>query len=141
MERAWAIYSSFEDTRSSSTTTTTSTTTTSSPPQHYAAFALAQLPRVLSSLGDLHIHTSSFASAAAAFLHALPYREKACNQLGSPLEKVKASRLLADTLFCITDALFSSQSFDEQLATPDGAVLADKGELLDTALGYYEKAR
>ena len=131
--------SSAADTGSSATTATTAPPPL--PPQ-YLSFATSQIPRVLSALGDLHMLTSSHASAAAAFIHALPHREaSAGSSRGSPVERLARLRLLADTALSAGDALLASGAFDTDLRVPDGAVLVPAGELLDFSQGYFEKAK
>jgi len=142
MKQAASIYESYLD----------SSDVPSAKFHPYAEHARCQLPRCLVGIGDAHLHSGRHGDATAAYLRAVPLREKAARDEGLGAgEKLKNMRLCAEAHALVADALLAAPpgadvtvSGGEDGDRDDGGgnkLLVAAAERIDYARGYYEQAR
>ena len=132
-------------------------------------YSLTQIPRVLTTIGDIHSHCGKFGDAVDAYCRALSYREKAWEERqlakkakGESLsvEDLKCQRLIVETYALITEALLACKDGEDVVCANDeenegdsnvatakkggdkeGKVLVAANDRIDFAESHYETAR
>ena len=109
------------------------TTTTTSEEER--EFALAQIPRVLNCIGDIHSHRKQFGNAVDAYCRALPYRENNAskkkhhatknnnNEEGEggclSVEELTCQRQLVETYALVAEALLACKEGEDVVCIDD----------------------
>ena len=144
METTYAILEEYTTTTKSGSVDTTSSE--KDDPSSLYLWAENQLPRVLIGIGDVLSHIGRHADAVDTYLRALPYREKVSssfmdNEQMLSLECLKAKRLVVEINVLVAEELLACNEKDDVVTTESKQLLVKKGERVDFAQGYYDKAR
>ena len=102
----------------------------------YTEYISNAIPRTLSTIADVHMESGSYVNAADAYIQCVPLREAGVEIASndnidgdSSLELLRSTRLLADSLVGVVDALI------ECVASSD----SDSAEALETSAGERAK--
>ena len=137
------LYTSFND------------VTKKDPDDEEKKVSTTQIPRILSTIGDIHSYRGKFEDAVDAYCRALPYREKAVEKQvkgeSSSVEDLKCQRLLVETYALIAEALIAckegedivcvNDEEDEDAKMGNKKVLVAAKDQLDFADSHYNTAR
>ena len=95
------------------------------PDEEGKRYSLTQIPRVLSTIGDIHSHCDKFGDAVDAYCRALPYRENAWEERqkakGESLsvDDLKCQRLLVETYALVAEALLACKEGEDVVCAND----------------------
>ena len=128
------------------------------PDEEGKRYSLTQIPRVLSTIGDIHSHCGKFGDAVDAYCRALPYRENAWEERQKPgkgeslsVDDLKCQRLLVETYALVAEALLACKEGEDVVCANDedkddtngatGKVLVAAKDRVDFAESHYATAR
>lgn len=138
--------------------------TKTEPDQEGKQYSLSQIPRVLSTIGDIHSYCGKYGDAVDAYCRALPYRENAAEERqqakgkGESLsvDDLKGQRLLVETYALVAEALLACKEGEDVVCVNDeeneeddkksgknteGKVLVAAKDRIDFAKSHYDTAR
>jgi hypothetical protein len=138
--------------------------TKTEPDQEGTQYSLSQIPRVLSTIGDIHSYCGKYGDAVDAYCRALPYRENAVEERqqakgkGESLsvDDLKGQRLLVETYALVAEALLACKEGEDVVCVNDeeneeddkksgknteGKVLVAAKDRIDFAESHYDMAR
>jgi len=141
--------------------------TKTEPDQEGKQYSLSQIPRVLSTIGDIHSYCGKYGDAVDAYCRALPYRENAAEERqqakgkGESLsvDDLKGQRLLVETYALVAEALLACKEGEDVVCANDeeneedgniveksgknteGKVLVAAKDRIDFAKSHYDTAR
>lgn len=107
----------------------------------YREWVKAQMPRVLTGLGDTLLELKRPADATDVYLRALEFRNAELESAVEGLDKLAKRRKIVEANILIVEALVTAP-FDEDVVTSETKdVLVKSGSVLEYARGYYDRAR
>jgi len=114
---------------------------------NYHSWALDQVPRILTGIGDLYSEIEKHAFAVDAYLRATSYREARVQDKSKherSVEVLNYKRLLCESEILVAESLLRCpKDSDVEVLDENGekTVIVTAAERIDYARGYYEKAR
>ena len=93
-------------------------------------------------IGDVLSHLGRHADAVDIYTRAIPQREKDISLYPKlSIECLKARRLFVEANVLVAEELLTCCQEEDVVTTESKQILVKKGERIDFARGYYDKAR